>query len=173
MDAVEAPQVAIEAPRNEVRIEGLAGYGTGGATGGAMASLRHGSLLIAPSFTWQKEVFGNEALALRMGAGGTWAPAKYARLDVLGTFGAHVYDRVGAEPLGSAGASATRPFVGAWAGASLVVAPFTFGVWLFYEGDLTRGEETTRDPPDKARAIGVGTDAAGVLLRIGFAFEPK
>jgi len=171
MDAVEVPHVVVEAPRDEIRIEGLAGYGTGGAAGGAMASFRHDALFVAPSLTWQTRSFGDEALSLRMGAGATWTPVKYARLDAIGTFGAHMYDRIGAEPLGSAGASATRPFVGAWAGASVVVRPFTVGVWLFYEGDLARGEETTRDPPDKARAIRVGTDAAGVLLRIGFAFE--
>jgi hypothetical protein len=172
MDAAAPVQdVVIEAPKNEARLEGIAGYATSGATGGAMASFRHGALLLAPSLTFQTQSFGNEALALRMGAGGTWAPTKYARLDAIGTLGAHFYDRVGAEPLSSAGASATRPFAGAWTGASIVVRPFTVGLWLFYEGDLVRATEPSHDPPERVRAIRVGGDAAGVLLRVGFAFE--
>jgi hypothetical protein len=168
MDAAQVQDVVIEAPRDEVRIEGLAGYGTSGANGGVMTSFRHGALLLAPSLTFQTQSYGDEALALRMGAGATWAPTKLVRVDAIGTFGAHLYDRVGAAP-GEAGASAARPFAGAWTGASLVARPFTVGVWLFYEADLWRAHE----PDDKGRAVKVGTDAVGALLRVGFAFDPR
>ena len=174
---VEDAETPARAPKSEVRIEGLAGYGGSGMTIGAMPSLRYGALLVAPSITYSSKIFSDEMFAWRMGTGASFTPSSMTRLELLGVGGVHVYRGVGAELLGSAGANGTRPFLGAWAGASMVLGHFTIGAWAFYEGDLERSSVLTNDPVKQTDLFGgtqhpvqVGTDSVGVMLRLGVAF---
>ncbi len=170
-----------EAARDELRPEALAGFGTNGLSVGGMVSYRHGPFVVAPSVTFHQTLLDvTEIYSWRMGAGATYAPTRWLRLELLAVGGAHVYRHAGAEILGSTGADATRPFAGVWAGGDLVLGHFTLGVWLFYEGDLNRSSKLTNDPVTRApntffgdtqHTVGVGQDAVGAFLRAGLAFN--
>jgi hypothetical protein len=179
---MDTPVVVEDRAREtEAGAQALLGASSDGYVVGGLVSLRHKWFVVAPSITYTAELLtSHETFAYRLGAGPSWTPLPWLRLEALGVGGAHVYRGVGSEFLGSRGADGTRAFLGAWAGASARGGPFRIGLWAYYEGDLDRGQILTNDPVtrdptawfgDTQHPVTVGQDVVGVLLRVGVGFD--
>ena len=94
--------------------------------------------------------------------------------DLVGVFGVHVYDHIGAE-LASNGVHGNVGFLQAQIGVTfLPLKPFTFGAWVFYGDDLVRASRTYSVPNNAPGAAPLSTTATigeptyGAMLRLGF-----
>lgn len=182
------PQESKARPDAEIRIETLAGLTWSlrddvqhAASGGGLVSFRYKSVLVAPSVTWGTAMFDQTQRDLRIGLGGSFALPRPPRaqwqsqVEVLGVGGVHEYRGFGANPW-SVGANRDRAFLGMWAGFSANFLKYlTGGVFLFYEGDLSRAKATA---PVSLPLFGasqtsfnLGQDTIGLMCRFGASFS--
>lgn len=185
------PQESKPRPDAEIRIEALVGLTWSlrdetqhTASGGGLVSFRYKSVLLAPSVTWGTAMFDQTQRDLRIGLGGSFALPRAPRaqwqsqVEVLGVGGVHEYRGFGANPW-SAGANRDRAFLGMWAGFSANFLKYlTGGVFLFYEGDLSRAKATAPvslpvlfGDGASQTTFNLGQDSIGLMMRFGASFS--